>query len=193
MTVEKMKETLKSRLKESRYIHSLGVADAAVELAKKFGVNEEKAYIAGLLHDCAREFENEDMIDEAKKRNIKIDEVEEKMPLLLHANIGAVLIKELYEVNDEEISKAIETHTVAGKNMTDLQKLIYFADMIEPSRDYPGVNELRRYAENHTLDESMLAALSESIAFILEKYGPIHPATVLARNELLTETNEPFM
>ena len=185
MTVEEMKETLKSRLKESRYIHSLGVADTALELAKKFGVNEEKAYIAGLLHDSAREFENEAMIDEAKKRNIEIGEVEEKMPLLLHANIGAVLIKERYDVDDEEISKAIETHTVAGRNMTNLQKIIYFADMIEPSRDYPGVNELRKFAENHTLDEIMIEALSESIAFILEKYGLIHPATVFARNELL--------
>lgn len=185
MNIEDMKNTLKSKLKESRYLHSLGVADAAVILAKKFGADEEKAYIAGLLHDAAREFDNEDMIEEAKKRNIEIGEVEEHMPLLLHANIGAVLVREKYEVDDEEISRAIETHTVGGENMTDLQKIIYFADMIEPTRDYPGVNELREYAKNHTLDEIMLTALSESIAFILEKYGLIHPATVLARNELI--------
>lgn len=185
MTTEDMKKLLKSSLKESRYVHSLGVADTAVILAKEFGVDEEKAYIAGLLHDAARQFKNEDMIKEAKNRNIEIGEVEAKMPLLLHANIGAFLVKEKYGVTDEEICKAIETHTVAGRNMTDLQKIIYFADMVEPSRDYPGVAELREYAKNNSLNEIMFEALSETIAFVLEKGGVIHPATVLARNELI--------
>ena len=185
MSDEEIKEALKYRLKENRYLHSLGVADTAKVLAKKFNADIEKAYIAGLLHDAAREFENEDLIFEARKRNIEIGEVEEKMPLLLHADIGAILIKERYGVTDEEISKAVRTHTVAGKNMTDLQKIIYFADMIEPNRDYPGVSELREYAKNHTLNEIMLKALTESILFVIQKGGLIHPATILARNELI--------
>lgn len=185
MNVEDMKRTLKSGLKESRYLHSLGVADTAVILAKKFNADTDKAYIAGLLHDAAREFKNEDLIDEAKKRNIAIGEVEAKMPLLLHANIGAVLVGEKYEVTDKDICRAIETHTVAGQNMTVLQKIIYFADMIEPNRDYPGVDELREFAKNHTLDEIMFKALSESILFVIEKKGLIHPATIVARNELI--------
>lgn len=185
MSDEEIKEALKYRLKENRYLHSLGVADTAKVLAKKFNADIEKAYIAGLLHDAAREFENEDLIFEARKRNIEIGEVEEKMPLLLHADIGAILIKERYGVTDEEISKAVRTHTVAGKNMTDLQKIIYFADMIEPNRDYPGVRELREYAKNHTLNEIMLKALTESILFVIQKGGLIHPATILARNELI--------
>ncbi|MBO6179015.1 MAG: bis(5'-nucleosyl)-tetraphosphatase (symmetrical) YqeK [Selenomonadaceae bacterium] len=185
MTAEEMKNELQKRLKESRFIHSLGVADTAVKLSKKFGADEKKAYIAGLLHDAAREFKNEDLIFEAKKRSIEIDEVERATPLLLHAPIGAVLVKERYGVIDEEISLAIATHTVAGRNMTKLQKIIYFADMIEPNREYPGVNELREFAQNHTLDEIMLKALSESIIFVIEKNGLLHPDTIAARNELL--------
>ena len=89
MTLEQMKQELEKRLKPSRFRHSLGVAETAVKLAKRFGADEEQARVAGLLHDCAREFRNEDMVKEAEKRGIAIGEVERSMPLLLHADIGA--------------------------------------------------------------------------------------------------------
>ena len=151
MTIDEMRRTLQSRLKKSRFAHSIGVADTAVKLAKRFGVDEEKAYIAGLLHDCAREFENDELPAEAAKRGIEIGEVEREMPLLLHSYIGAMMIKEIYGVDDPEISQAIWRHTVGGRNMTKLDKIIYFADMIEPNRDYPGVNELRQLAQTADL------------------------------------------
>ena len=185
MTIDEMKTILQSRLKKNRYKHSLGVADTAVYLAKRFGENEERAYIAGLLHDCAREYKNEDLPAEADRRNIKYGTVEEKMPLLLHAYVGALRIGELYDVRDEAIAQAIWRHTVGGENMTKLDKIIYFADMIEPSRDYPEVERLRRAAQTDTLDEMTLLGLSESILFVIEKKQLIHPATIAARNELL--------
>ena len=185
MTIDEMRKTLQSRLKTSRFAHSVGVADTAVKLAERFGVNTDKAYIAGLLHDCAREFENDELPHEAIKRNIEIGEVEKQMPLLLHSYIGSIMIKEIYGVDDSEISQAIWRHTVGGRNMTDLDKIIYFADMIEPHRNYPGVDELRHLAETATLDEMILAGLSESIKFIIQKNSLIHPETVIARNEIL--------
>ena len=185
MTIDEMRRTLQSRLKKSRFAHSIGVADTAVKLAKRFGVDEEKAYIAGLLHDCAREFENDELPAEAAKRGIEIGEVEREMPLLLHSYIGAMMIKEIYGVDDPEISQAIWRHTVGGRNMTKLDKIIYFADMIEPNRDYPGVNELRQLAQTADLDEILLTAMSESIKFIIFKNSLIHPDTVAARNEIL--------
>lgn len=181
------KEILKSRLKKSRFVHSLGVAETAVFLAKRFGIDEEKAYIAGLLHDCAREYETSEMIEEAKKRGIQIGIVEEKMPLLLHAYIGAKRISELYDIHDEEIARAIYRHTVGGSNMTALDKIIYFADMIEPNRDYPGVEELRALSREATLDEMTLEGLTQSIIFVAQKGSLIHHDTVTARNELLAE------
>jgi predicted HD superfamily hydrolase involved in NAD metabolism len=185
MNYEEMKAELQKRLKPSRYQHSLGVAETAVELARRFGVDEEKARIAGLLHDCAREFPNEDLIQEAEKRQIAVEPVEKQMPLLLHAYVGARLVVEKYGVNDKAVEQAIWRHTVGGAQMTELDKIIWFADMIEPQRDYPGVEKLRELSRTASLDEMMLAGLTQSIAFVLQKGGLIHPDTVIARNEIL--------
>ena len=188
MTIDEMRQELQRRLKKNRFAHSVGVANTAVKLAKKFSADVEKAYIAGLLHDCAREFENNELPAEAEKRGIKIGEVEKFMPLLLHAYIGAKLIKEIYEVDDEEISQAIYRHTVGAKNMSVLDKIIYFADMIEPNRNYPGVEELRELAEtSNNIDEIILKALNESIIFVVQKNSLVHPCTIDARNFLLIQ------
>ena len=141
--------------------------------------------IAGLLHDCAREFENDELPAQAKARGIAIGEVERAMPLLLHAYIGAQMIKEIYGVDDAEISQAIYRHTVGARDMTKLDKIIYFADMIEPNRNYPGVDKLRTLAETADLDEILLTAFSDTIAFVIQKKSLIHPDTVAARNFLL--------
>ena len=188
MTIDEMRRELQRRLKKSRFAHSIGVANTAVKLAKKFGVDVDKAYTAGLLHDCAREFENEQLPAEAAKRGIEAGEVEKSMPLLLHAYIGAKMVQEIYGVDDAEIIQAIYRHTVGARDMTPLDKIIYFADMIEPNRDYPGVEELREFAEKSSaLDEIILKALDESIIFIVQKGTLLHPDTIAARNFLLLQ------
>ncbi len=185
MGYEEMRELLEKSLKPSRYQHSLGVAETAVFLAERFGVNKEQAQVAGLLHDCAREFRNEDLVGEAEKRLIVVEPVEQQMPLLLHAYVGARLVVEKYGVTDRAVEQAIWRHTVGGAHMTALDKIIWFADMIEPNRDYPGVEKLRELSRTASLDEMMLAGLTQSIAFVLQKGGLIHPDTVIARNEIL--------
>lgn len=185
MTIEKMHRELQRRLNKKRFAHSIGVANTAVKLAKRFGVDEEKAYVAGLLHDCAREFEDDELLDQAAIRDMEVSEVEQALPLLLHAYISARMIREIYDVNDAEIAQAIWRHTVGAPDMTKLDKIIYFADMIEPNRNYPGVEKLRALAETADLDEIMLTALSESIIFIVQKNSLVHPSTVAARNFLL--------
>ena len=185
MGYEEMRALLEKSLKPSRYQHSLGVAETAVFLARRFGVDEEQAKIAGLLHDCAREFRNEDLIAEAEKRLIMVGDLERQMPLLLHAYIGSRLVTEKYGVSDHAIEQAIWRHTVGGAKMTKLDKIIWFADMIEPNRDYPGVERLRELAQTVSLDDMVLAGLTQSIAFVLQKGGLIHPDTVIARNEIL--------
>ena len=185
MNYEEMKAELQKRLKPGRFRHSLGVADTAVFLARRFGVEEEKARVAGLLHDCAREFPNDALIEEAARRGIAVEPLERSMPLLLHAYIGAERAKEIYGVEDAEICQAIYRHTVGGGNMTPLDKIIWYADMIEPNRDYPEVEHLRRLAREASLDEMVLVGLSESIVFVVRKGHLVHPATVQARNEIL--------
>lgn len=185
MGYEEMRALLEKSLKPSRYQHSLGVAETAVFLAQRFDVDEEQAQMAGLLHDCAREFRNEDLITEAEKRLIVVGDIERQMPLLLHAYVGSRLVTEKYGVNDQAIEQAIWRHTVGGAKMTKLDKIIWFADMIEPNRDYPGVEKLRELAKTAALDDMVLAGLTQSITFVLQKGGLIHPDTVIARNEIL--------
>ena len=185
MGYEEMRALLEKSLKTSRYQHSLGVAETAVFLARRFGVDEEQAQVAGLLHDCAREFRNEDLIAEAEKRLIMVGNIERQMPLLLHAYVGSRLVTEKYGVSDHAVEQAIWRHTVGGAKMTKLDKIIWFADMIEPNRDYPGVEELRSLAKTAALDDMVLAGLTQSITFVLQKGGLIHPDTVIARNEIL--------
>ena len=185
MTISEMARELQRRLKRGRFIHSVGVANTAVKLAKRFGANETKAYVAGLLHDCAREFENDELPAQAELRGIEIGDIERAMPLLLHAYIGAHMVTEIYGVDDDEIAQAIWRHTVGARDMTTLDKIIYFADMIEPHRNYPGVAELRALAETAELDEILLTALSESIVFVVKKNSLVHPDTIAARNFLL--------
>ena len=185
MEYEACRALLESRLKPERYVHSLGVAETAGKLARRFGVDEAKARMAGLLHDNAREFPVTSMLEEARRRAIPVTPLDMAMPLLLHAPLGAYRLKELYGIEDAAIAQAVARHTVGGAGMTPLDKIIYFADMIEPGRDYPGVSKLRKLAEEAPLDKILLAAFSESIAFVLQKGQLIHPDTVTARNEIL--------
>ncbi len=185
MTIDEIKQELKQRLEPARYQHSLGVAEAAVRLAERFGVDRNKAELAGLLHDCAREFPQENLIDEAYRRGITVSPIEQVIPFMLHAPIGASRAKELYGVADREILEAISRHTVGGKGMSVLDKIVYFADMIEENRDYPGVEELRQLAETETLDKMLLAGFDQTLAFVLTKHGLMHQDTVTARNEVI--------
>lgn len=187
MNYEDMKKKLRSRLKPSRYEHSVGVADTAAFLAGRFHVDIEQARIAGLLHDCARQYANEELPNEAMSRGIAIGPVEAEMPLLLHGYIGAQLVKEEYGVDSPAIAQAIYRHTVGGHHMTDLDKIIYFADMIEPHRNYPEVEELRRLSREASLDEMVLEGLNQSIVFVVHKGHLLHPDTIAARNDILLD------
>ena len=169
MSYEDRRKLLESRLKPSRYRHSLGVADTAAFLAGRFGVDVEQARLAGLLHDCAREFPNDAMVAEADKRRIAYGPIERAMPLLLHAYLGAARVRECYDVDDDAICQAIYRHTVGGRGMTRLDKIVWFADMIEPNRAYPEVEMLRKLSREASLDEMLLVGLTESIKFVAQK------------------------
>ena len=190
MDYKQMREQLKSRLKPSRFLHSEGVAETAAFLGERFQLDIEQCRVAGLLHDCARQYSDKQLQAEADRRGISYGEVDKAMPLLLHAYIGASLVKEDYGVTDQAICQAIFRHTVGGAGMTELDKVIYFADMIEPNRDYPQVEELRRLSRLASLDEMFFAGLVQSLNFVLRKGSLVHPDTVTAYNEILLKRAE---
>lgn len=184
MEFNELKKLLMIKLGNKRYQHSLGVADTAVILAKRFGYCVEKAKIAGLMHDCARVFSNDELLHMAKELEIQVGEIERKSPVLLHAYVGAVIVEKAYGIVDVEIQQAIRKHTTGGICMGVLDKIIYLADVIEPSRNFPGVEKLRELAMQD-LNVAVLAALDQSILHIIMQKSLIHPDTIIARNELL--------
>ena len=131
---EKVKMELKGLLKPARYAHVLSVAQTAVYMATAHLEDPVRAYTAGLLHDCAKFMNDEDMLKAAKDHNIELDDIEKRAVQLVHSKVGSVLAKEKYGIEDEEILSAIWYHTTGHPNMTRLEKIIYIADTVEPLR-----------------------------------------------------------
>lgn len=184
MNDEQIMAKLKRQLSQKRLTHSANVSKTAEELAKRYGADQKKAKLAGILHDCAREISTPELLQMSKAFGIVVNQVELSMPVLLHAALGAKLARREYNVEDEAVLRAITLHTTGDANMTLLDKIIYLADCIEPARKYPGVETLRILAAED-LDKALLAALDHSLNYIVSQQGLIHPATVAARNDLL--------
>lgn len=181
---DKIKEYLKKNLKEARYLHSLGVRDTAVSLAASFGADIAKARIAGLVHDCAKNMKGPDLVKLAKENGYSIDVMYEKSPQLLHGIVGAIIAKKLFEIEDDEILSAITYHTTGREAMSLLDKIIYIADFIEPSRNFPGVDIIRGSALID-LDTTLIKCFDESIKYILSKGQLLHLSTINSRNYVL--------
>ena len=177
-------EELSKRLSPKRWQHSIGVSQTAEELAELFGCDLVKAKIAGLLHDLAREVPIDELLPRAQAFGIVVNDVEKAEPVLLHAPIAAKVAQMEFQIDDEEILQSILLHTTGGPQMSVLDKIIYLADMIEPSRHFLGLEELRGLA-HHDLDKAMMSALNHSIYYILDRGGLLHSGTIAARNELL--------
>lgn len=174
----KIIEYLKENLKEPRFIHSLGVMNMAVKLAKMYSVDEKNAKFAGLLHDVAKNMSNSELINYCKENNIPLDEVKLSSPGMLHAEVGADIAKNRFGANDE-IVQAIKYHTLASENMTDLDKIIYIADLIEEGRDLPGLDAIREIAYSD-LDKGLVVALEYCIDNVKERGKTIHPQSQIA-------------
>jgi predicted HD superfamily hydrolase involved in NAD metabolism len=184
LSIEEMKLYLKENLKEGRYIHTLGVADTAKKLAKINGVLEEKAEIAGLAHDVAKNLSKDIMKEIMKENNITLSPVEENNFSLWHSVIAPIEAKNKLGIEDEEILDAVRWHTTGKVNMSTLTKIIYIADMIEPSRDFEGVENIRKAAFQN-LDNGVYYGLNSSIEVLLVKNLLIDENTMKARNHFL--------
>lgn len=181
-----IKEKILEDIGEKRYNHSLRVAKTASNLAKIYGLDEEKAYLAGVLHDCAK-YNEKKYID---KLDIDISNypVSSETDPVLHSFLGAELAKKAYNINDEDLLSAISFHTTGKANMSKLEKIIFIADAIEPARDFKGIEDIRKESVVN-LDETMLMLLDSSIKFLISKKLTINPLSIEARNYLIEEKN----
>lgn len=178
-----IRDKLRAALKKKRFEHSVGVCSEAVKLAARYGADEKKAYIAGLLHDCAKCLEPEEENAFMEKYGYEPDEMTRLCHPVLHAPLGAVVAQNEYGIDDGEILDAIRFHTVARRDMTLLDKIIYVADVIEPGRDYDGVRTLRRLAAQD-IDEAYREAVRRALLHNIKKETIIHPNTLEAWNEI---------
>ncbi|EHJ02001.1 metal dependent phosphohydrolase [Clostridium sp. DL-VIII] len=184
LSIGEMKSYLKNNLKENRYIHTLGVADTAKKLAKLNGISEEKAEIAGLAHDVAKNLSKDKMKEMMQENNIFLSEVEENNPNLWHSIVAPIEAKSKLGIEDIDILDAIRWHTTGKIDMSILTKIIYIADMIEPGRDFEGVESLRKITFT-SLDEGVYYGLNSSIEILLERNLLIDENTIRARNYFL--------
>ncbi|MBU3110433.1 bis(5'-nucleosyl)-tetraphosphatase (symmetrical) YqeK [Clostridium lacusfryxellense] len=185
---QKMYNYLEKNLKEARLRHSLSVSKTAELLAAQYDQNIEKARIAGLIHDCAKNLTDVQFIKVVTDHGIVINETERQNPSILHGLVGSLIAKEEMGICDENILMSIRYHTTGRKNMSILEKIIYIADYIEPLRQFSGVDELRCLIEID-LDSAILKSFDNSINYVISKNGMLHTDTIDARNYLLSKNS----
>ncbi|MGN0567153.1 MAG: bis(5'-nucleosyl)-tetraphosphatase (symmetrical) YqeK [Acutalibacteraceae bacterium] len=175
---------LRSKLDDYRYIHSLGVAKSAKELAALYGADEEKAYTAGLLHDVMKNASPDEQLQIMEKADIILSPCEKLNQKLWHAIAGAAFLKTELNITDEEIISAVRWHTTGKAGMTTLEKTVYLADFISEDRTYPDVDEVRRLA-HISLERAIVYTQKYCIQKLLSQNMIIDPSSVECYNDLV--------
>ena len=167
-----IKDKLSSQLPKKRYEHSVAVSYISSALAMRYGADIYKAELAGILHDCAKAYNNKELMILCKDAGIELSADELKSPAILHAVYGKYLAKKAYMMEDEEVLSAIRWHTTGKADMSLLEKIVYIADYIEPNRrKLEKLDYIRKLAF-----EDIDCALYETVKSIIEylKAGNIH-------------------
>ena len=187
-TLEYINSWLKSNLNNERYEHSLGTAEMARELAHKFGENEDKAYLAGLIHDCAKclhKYEINIILS-----NINLESEELNSPKTHHAPAGVYVAKKEFGIKDNEILSAIRWHTIGKIDMTLFEKIIYLADKIEKrTRPIEYAKPIIDVLEKSGLDSAMLVSYSNTIKSLVDRRLHICTKTINIYNNLLGKSS----
>lgn len=172
---------IEKRLPRKRFEHVLRVTETAKELAARFGVPVDKAEQAALFHDIAKFMEPSNM-------RMMIEDNGEDVTLLSfhhelwHAAAGRIIAEQEFGINDPDVLNAIRYHTTGRAGMSVLEKLIYIADLIEPGRSFPGIEELRNTA-NLQIDEAMKACIIHSVLYLIDRHAPVFPDSIECYNE----------
>lgn len=187
--LESIRNLLEESIPGKRYKHSLRVYETALLLGKRHGADERQVALGALLHDCGREIPVEASAAKAREWGLPVDFVEENQPILLHARLGEYLAVHKYGVSDPEVLEAIRCHTTGAEELSLTARIVFLADMLEPHRDFPGVEKLRKTAETD-LDKTMLLAYAGTIHYLLEAEALIHPAAIAGYNRLALRYRE---
>jgi len=176
---------IKTRMPEKRYVHTMGVMETAITLAKRYGEDPKHAEIAAIIHDVAK-YADVAWMKEIVKTHKLDDRLLEWDAEILHGPVGAWIAETEFGVTNEDILNAIRHHTTGRAQMSKLEKIVYIADMIEPNRKFSGV-ELLRGVAMHNLDEAMQACIQQTLSFLVETRQPIYPVSIECYNDLMRE------
>jgi len=190
-STESIKAYLSETLSPKRVEHVLRVADTARGLALKHHLDPDRAYVAALLHDVARETPGPQLLAEFKRRGLPLLAIDEVNPVpRLHGRLGAIWAEERFGIRDPEILEAIANHTLGRVGMSPLEMVVFLADYGEPGRDdHPGLAEARAASETD-LALSTRIAMDYTIRYLVDKRRSLHPQVIDARNWILTRAGD---
>ncbi|MCG7330212.1 bis(5'-nucleosyl)-tetraphosphatase (symmetrical) YqeK [Streptococcus cristatus] len=180
MSREALLAKMETVMPEKRLRHCLGVEKAARELAERFGLDVEKAGLAGLLHDYAKKVSDEEFLALIDKYQLD-PYLKNWGNNVWHGMVGIYKIQEDLGIEDAEILRAIEIHTVGNDTMSELDKVVYVADYIEHNRDFPGVDKARELAQQ-SLNQAVAYETARTIEHLAHKGTPIYPQTLETYN-----------
>lgn len=180
---EELRAASYSMIRAKRIPHIRGTEETAVRLAERWGADVERARRAAILHDCTKYLDMEEQKALCAQYGVELDELEQKAVKLLHSKTGACIARQVFGAGDD-IYWAIFWHTTGKADMSTLEKVIYLADYMEPTRDFPGVEVLRGLAETD-LDAAVLLGLEMSIEDLEDRGMTPHHNTLEARDWLL--------
>lgn len=182
---------LKNNLNEERYLHSIGTAECARILAETFHLDKEKAYIAGLLHDSAKCFPKDKLLNIIESY-LDISEAEKENFKTLHAPVSAYVAKNTFGVTDSEILSAIRWHTLGKVDMSTFEKIIFIADKIEPNtRDKQYYTYMMSIiSEENGLNKALLVCYKHTITSLVERDLKICTDTIDIYNRLQDELKQ---
>lgn len=188
MDFEQYKPVIRPLLSDKRYQHSLCVAKEAIWLAEKYGGDPQKAGVAGILHDIMKDLPPEQQLKKLEEYHISLSQVERSAQKLWHAMLGAAYLQRELAFADKEILDAVRYHTTGRENMTQLDKILFVADFTSKDRDYDGVDEIRRAADQ-SLEEAMMQGMVFTICELAQARRPVHPDTLAAFNQAALSLN----
>ena len=183
MTEQKARRLAKKRLSAKRYQHTLNVRRMAVKLAKRWGADPEKAALAALLHDTAKELPREEMLQILNDNAIMAENAQNRPSPVWHGICAAILAQTQWGVEDEEVLSDIRCHTTGKPGMSLLDEIVFLADMTSAERDYPEVDYLRKL-EKKDIHQAMREALEMNLHWLEESGKPVDEETRAALEDL---------
>ncbi|MFO7321956.1 MAG: bis(5'-nucleosyl)-tetraphosphatase (symmetrical) YqeK [Chloroflexota bacterium] len=182
---ERVAAWARAKIAPNRLGHVEGVVETCETLARRYAPDDvARARLAGWIHDAAKHWPDDDLLAYAEANHLPITEGDRAVPMLLHGIVAYALAADIFELNDPELAAACNHHTTGAPGMGTLEKIVFLADLIEPGRDFPGVEALREAAERD-LDTAVLMAVDHTLRYLIDRQRVIDPRALLLRNELL--------